>query len=304
MDIHYILSSKPHNSHYLKRYIKFIQACQHKNINYGGYTEKHHICPKADDMFPEYANFPKNRWNCIALTPRQHIISHIILYYAYPSFYSPKVALNRMIYCNGVKINTKIFELFRKEYSKSISERYKGRESKTKGRVVVHKQSDRLMIEKEDIKYYTDNGFSLGMGFVEEELDLMRKNKGKVCINNGSDNCYIEPDGELPNGWHYGKTPDTVETRKKKSVSKLGKPNLAVKNRVSVINKETGETMSLKKGDQRLVDSNYVGINKGKKGLAEHLNKNMHECVHCGIITTKGNIKRWHDDNCKKKSVI
>ena len=61
MDIHYILSSKPHNSHYLKRYIKFIQACQHKNINYGGYTEKHHICPKADDMFPEYANFPKNR---------------------------------------------------------------------------------------------------------------------------------------------------------------------------------------------------------------------------------------------------
>jgi hypothetical protein len=25
------------------------------------------------------------------------------------------------------------------------------------------------------------------------------------------------------------------------------------------------------------------------------------KCIHCGIITIPGNIKRWHNDNCKKK---
>ena len=51
MDIYSILASKPHNPHYLNRYITFITECQLKNLNYNGYTEKHHICPKAKDMF-------------------------------------------------------------------------------------------------------------------------------------------------------------------------------------------------------------------------------------------------------------
>ena len=31
------------------------------------------------------------------------------------------------------------------------------------------------------------------------------------------------------------------------------------------------------------------------------LNSEMHECEHCGLKTTKGNYKRWHGDNCKKR---
>ena len=54
MDIYSILSSKPHNPHYLNRYITFIEQCQQKNVDYHGYVENHHICQKADDMFPEY----------------------------------------------------------------------------------------------------------------------------------------------------------------------------------------------------------------------------------------------------------
>lgn len=304
MDIYSILASKPHNPHYLNRYIKFIQECQQKNVGYEGYTENHHICPRANDLFPEYEKFSLNPWNCAALTARQHIIAHIILYYAYPCFYSPKVALSRMIYSNGVKINTKLFEAYRINHSKSISERYKGREGKTKGRIIVHKNDSRKIIEKEDLTEYLEMGYVLGMGFTEQELDLMRKAKGKVRINNGSEHSLIDPDDELPDGWSYGKVPDTDETRKKKSESKLGKPNLAVKNRVSVINKETGETMSLKKGDPRLDEDNYVGVNKGKKGLADHLNKNQHECIHCGLKTTIGNIKRWHNYNCKRKPEV
>lgn len=80
MDIYSILTSKPHNPHYLNRYITFVKKCQQKNIGYEGYTEEHHICPKAGDMFPEYICLKTNPWNRAVLTARQHFIAHIILW--------------------------------------------------------------------------------------------------------------------------------------------------------------------------------------------------------------------------------
>jgi len=85
IDIYTILSSKPHNPHYLKRYIKFILWCQkvNKDLDECAYTEKHHICPKAKSMFPYYSNFKEFEWNLIKLTASQHFISHHILAKAY-----------------------------------------------------------------------------------------------------------------------------------------------------------------------------------------------------------------------------
>jgi hypothetical protein len=31
------------------------------------------------------------------------------------------------------------------------------------------------------------------------------------------------------------------------------------------------------------------------------LKQQKHECVYCGVVTIAGNIKRWHNDNCKDK---
>jgi hypothetical protein len=74
-----ILSSKPHNPHYLNRYVKFIEWCasQPKTEDY---YESHHICPKAKDLFPGYKDLILNKWNSIDLTARQHIIAHVILW--------------------------------------------------------------------------------------------------------------------------------------------------------------------------------------------------------------------------------
>ena len=85
MDIYSILSSKPHNPHYLNRYITFIKQCQHKNVGHEGYVERHHICPKADDMFPEYKDFRLHPWNCAVLTARQHYIAHLMLWKVFPT---------------------------------------------------------------------------------------------------------------------------------------------------------------------------------------------------------------------------
>ncbi|HET8686335.1 MAG TPA: hypothetical protein VFM18_06685, partial [Methanosarcina sp.] len=81
VDIYSILSSKPHNKHYLNRYFNFIQQCCQANSlktkEELGYTEKHHICPKS--IFPEHKKFRSNKWNKAVLTARQHFIAHWML---------------------------------------------------------------------------------------------------------------------------------------------------------------------------------------------------------------------------------
>lgn len=76
--IYDILASKPHNPHYLRRYYNFILECKSE-----GRTEDHHICPKAKDLFPEYASFIDHPWNRKQLSVRQHYVAHMLLWKAY-----------------------------------------------------------------------------------------------------------------------------------------------------------------------------------------------------------------------------
>ena len=62
-----------------------------------------------------------------------------------------------------------------------------------------------------------------------------------------------------------------------------------------------GNRFHVLKNDPRFETKEIHGLNKGKKGLANHLNQNTFVCVHCGLKSTKGNITRWHNDNCKRK---
>lgn len=119
MDIYSILASKPHNPHYLNRYITFIQKCQQKNVVYEGYVERHHICPKAKDMFPEYRDFKRHPWNRAVLTTRQHFIAHLILWKV---FKNKSCAATLSCF---MKNNSKIFESAKNLYSKEVSKRMK-----------------------------------------------------------------------------------------------------------------------------------------------------------------------------------
>ena len=83
MEIEELLFTKENNAYYLYKYIKFIKNCQQKNDDLTGYTEKHHICPKAKTLFPEYSSFTLFPWNMVKLTARQHFIAHWMLARAY-----------------------------------------------------------------------------------------------------------------------------------------------------------------------------------------------------------------------------
>ena len=82
-NIYSILSTKNHNAHFLNRYISLIVS--YKDSKEG---ESHHICPKANDMFPEYKSLVENPWNKILLPVRVHRLAHLILAKAYPDVLS------------------------------------------------------------------------------------------------------------------------------------------------------------------------------------------------------------------------
>lgn len=86
MNYKQILASKSHNESYLAEYIEFIDSRVNKVCE--GYTENHHICPKAPDLFPEFANLKKFPWNSIKLSYEDHIKAHTLLFNAFGEYYN------------------------------------------------------------------------------------------------------------------------------------------------------------------------------------------------------------------------
>lgn len=140
----------------------------------------------------------------------------------------------------------------------------------------------------------------------------------KIVESDDWANLKIE-DG-LEGGWDHVKWDS--ERRKKKSQERKGMHTLVDKegntffgsiseidyinvfplryNKVYVEDKD-GKRFNTTKDDPRFETGEIFGLNKGKKGMADHLNKKKHVCIHCGFVTTIGNIVRWHNDNCKQK---
>lgn len=87
MNIEALLYTKAGNLHFIKRYLKFIQSRTKKTVG-----EKHHILPKAKDMFPEFKNLNDNPWNEIILSDREHFIAHYMLAKAFPNSSSQSFA--------------------------------------------------------------------------------------------------------------------------------------------------------------------------------------------------------------------
>lgn len=97
-----IMSSIEHNKHYLNRYLRLIILWNKANrLQKPAYTEKHHICPKAQDMFPEFISFREFPWNCANLTRKQHLLAHKLLVKAYPNSVGAIAGLAMMLRNNN-----------------------------------------------------------------------------------------------------------------------------------------------------------------------------------------------------------
>lgn len=112
-----LLLSKSINEHYTRRYIKFIAWCSSKEKIES--TEIHHILPKANSCFPEYANLKTFKWNSIKLTKREHFIAHWLLWKALGKFmaYAFKAMNRKSKYQTDryFKMNSRTYERLREE---------------------------------------------------------------------------------------------------------------------------------------------------------------------------------------------
>lgn len=110
-DIYAILASKPHNPHYLNRYWKFIQS----RPGVSEKIENHHICPKAKDLFPQYASFKTFPWNKVSLQMREHFIAHWLLWKAYSG---SQAQAFKLMCLRSEKKSSKIYQLVKLHHAK------------------------------------------------------------------------------------------------------------------------------------------------------------------------------------------
>lgn len=168
-----ILKSKPHNLHYLNRYIKFIDSCRIKNLDLSlnTYFETHHILPKSKELFSEYKDLRKHKWNAIKLTARQHIIAHIILWKVYggTQLLSVQLMLGDFTSNNMKMIGRTIPEAIKVRYWSSLKKERHG-----KG-IYKDSNNNRFLLHKDDPKIQELGlvGNITGHKFSEESKQIM-----------------------------------------------------------------------------------------------------------------------------------
>lgn len=278
MDIYWILSSKPHNPHYLNRYITFVLRCQQKNVGYYGYVEKHHICPKAKDMFPEYESFSVHEWNKAELTPRQHFISHMLLWKAYPNILSVVYAAYSMRNYQDRRIHSKLYENLKTEFVQSQT--YKSHEwhskMSTEEKYILRRKISnscknlvQSKMKNESVtKRITKDDFDKNQNYVGHT-------KGMTTVKDSNGKFYFVSvtDDRIKSGELVGVNKGNKLTKEvREKISKSGKGRK--------LSEETKIKMRTPKGPQRKL-----------------------VCPHCNKEGGSSNIKRYHFENCSSLTI-
>jgi len=311
MDIYSILSSKPHNEHYLNRYVRFISKCERKNNEFSVKTHRHHICPKAKDMFPEFESFSKSPWNLARLTPRQHFIAHLMLWKAYPNISSQFYALWQMKHKNNEQVNSRLYESILIEYGQKVSDRFKNKVS------VYDDNGVHQRIPKSEYDRKKHNAISSNRVVAKTKLgeyitvtveefsnnnNLCGITKGIKIWNNGhrTVHAYEKPSDEYVRG-PLPLTHKQKKTRNKKTQNTIGK--------------RTPEETKIINARNSLAQKNYWNnLSQEERKKSTDTRKKMSEaalkknpgfsaickCPKCGKEGQKANISRHHGIDGKK----
>jgi hypothetical protein len=259
-----ILISKPHNKHYLNRYLKFIKKFSNQ-IAIKGETEVHHIYPKSSDLFPEYKSFKINPWNKINLTYRQHFIAHYMLLKTYPSskqIYAFWAMCNKQSPTDNIrnrdyKVTSRIFESTKKLVSKKVSENNKNRKNPTKSKQKLNM-----------VACYDNN-----KNYLEVTKQEFNNREDLYGVNKFIDRSYMQ-------------------TEKYKNSLK-GKH----KNKIHILNQITGDRKFINRSElNKFKELGYI-----EKLITYDRTKYLKECIYCNKKIDPLNYTKWHGDKCKLK---
>lgn len=226
MNIYTKFKSLAKNEHYFNKYINFIIYCQNRKTN-ETFFEKHHILPRS--IFPEYVDLKKHSWNSINLTPREHIISHILLHFAFGGKQS--VALHCMLGNFNSDTNTmlknrkvsnfhkiKFLADARKEASKYKSEIRIGKA------LYKDENNNKYLLDKNDSKIQELNlvGNNADIKFTDDQIENLKRGKDEnrvvvlyfltfvVKLSKKYNNIHLI-EHYLSQGWNFSKSKDDYD---------------------------------------------------------------------------------------------
>lgn len=188
------------------------------NIPSGEYFEVHHIVPRClggDGEIRKGRN-PNKHPNLIFLYAREHFIAHKLLALENPTNSSLVFAWSMMAFPKGK--TRRNFEITPEEYEelKSLMARNLKETSYFSNNPPWNKGRRRVYSEDTLEKMRKPRLSSRGRRLSEETKEKMSaswhlrslenygKNRGKICITNGTVNRYIDKNDEIPDGFYLG----------------------------------------------------------------------------------------------------
>lgn len=241
-------------------------------------VERHHILPKSMG-----GSDRKN--NIVYLTPREHYIAHLLLWKIYRNK-SMSHAFWMMCHTrNNIRINSKQYELLRKEHSQFISESNKGKvlseETKQKirdanigreddGRYIKIAESNRGRTHSEETKKKMSIAHTGVLHTVESRKKISESQKGKIITDETKQKISESLVGNIP--WNKGISP-TEETRKKMSEVQKGKLGTFTGKMHSVETKKLQSKSA--KNRPPMTEETKAKLSKSKKGKLPNNSKSV-----------------------------
>jgi hypothetical protein len=315
------------------KYSKWYEAliCKAKNRTIEGYVETHHIIPRSFG-----GNDSKS--NLVKLTAREHYIAHALLWkMKFPGIYNSKMAFAFNTFINkmttevrGVNhtytISSRMYETFRKEYSRLLKEKY----AKEGGTFLGRKHSEetkRIIGEKSKLKEFKRGPDHPNYGkpsFVTPE--------GKARQISAIKSKWADPEFKekmIQKKKEFLQTPAGIAQRQatsrrvkgvkrdpaimeKCAAAKRGKkeheiysPEAIAKRKEALKNRVLSDEAKEKIRQGALKGCKMPKSDAWKKQMSERMKgikRQTFVCIHCGKETVRSNINRWHNDNCKFKT--
>lgn len=297
-----------------KRYKKLIE-----NASYSGYTEKHHILPKAKDCWPEYAKEPEN---IVRLSARAHFIAHLLLSRALGGSQISAFVLMVRRKAEGrtaerrkdVKVNSRLYEVERKRLKEYQSKHQKNKVT------VVDANGSRFKVSVDDPRIASG-----------ELIKYQPKTKG-TQYTNGQTTIYVRRGEPIPDGFYHhnsGKAAyivngkrvqlriddplvlsgEAVAESKGRTVSDENKKRSRdlLKGKVCVRMVATGEVVRVKKEELQIMDpttwapTTKKGYKISRTDAFVEAAKNRARlcCIQCGRNVPVNIFGRYHGEKCK-----
>lgn len=315
-------------SKYSRWYEALITKAKNRTID--GYVETHHIIPRCFGGNDSNANLVK-------LTAREHYIAHALLWkMKFTGVYGSKMAFAFSTFINkmtteirGVHhtytISSRVYETFRKEYSRLLKEKWAREGANFKGK--KHSEETKKIIgEKSKLKEFkrgadhfnygkpsfaTPEGKARQITAIKERwadpaFKTMMQEKRRAYYETPEGKAQRKATGDRLRG--VKRDPAIIE---KTASKKRGKKAHEIFSPQALANIAEGRKHRVYTPEGKAKQIETARQN-GKKPKSDSFKQKMSErmkgikrptvvCEHCGKECVLSNYNRWHGDNCKQK---